>query len=67
MTAITAAGSSRMRFDQPEHGVVAAHRLEAVPLLDEIHVDAEVERGEQHAGAERKHVAEEDVDGVSHA
>ena len=47
-------------LDQPEHGVVRAHRLEPVPALDEEQIDAEVEGGEQHARAEREDVAQED-------
>ena len=51
-------GQQPQRFNQPKHRVVSAHRLKAVPLLDEIDVDAEIERGDQHRGAERKDVAE---------
>ena len=39
-------GQQSQPFDQAECRVVTADRLEAVPLLDEVDVDAEVQRGE---------------------
>ena len=50
-------GKQPQRFNQPKRRVVSADRLKAVPLLDEVDVDAEIERGDQDRGAERKNVA----------